>query len=116
MKVATGGGPPTTLASSGQAGLNGIAVDDTSVYWTNTNGGTVMKLTPKQCGREPCHSPAAGRSRRRLEPHQHAGQGIGHGHDHSLFAHFESADLAFTSVAQSGASDGAAGAGQAYLD
>jgi len=24
-----------------------IAVDTTSVYWTNLNGGTVMKLTPK---------------------------------------------------------------------
>ena len=40
MKVALGGGNPTTLAS----GLKsfGIAVDATSVYWTNSSG-TVMK-------------------------------------------------------------------------
>jgi sugar lactone lactonase YvrE len=42
MKVPTGGGTPTTLAS-GQSYPNGIAVDATSVYWTNF-GGTVMKV------------------------------------------------------------------------
>jgi DNA-binding beta-propeller fold protein YncE len=43
MKVPTGGGTPTTLAS-GQGYPDGIAVDGTSVYWTNSGSGTVMKV------------------------------------------------------------------------
>jgi DNA-binding beta-propeller fold protein YncE len=36
-----------TLLASGQGGPHGVAVDATSVYWTNQSGGSVMKLTPK---------------------------------------------------------------------
>jgi streptogramin lyase len=44
MKVPTGGGiAPTTLAS-GQSYPYYLAVDATSVYWTNNGGGTVMKV------------------------------------------------------------------------
>jgi hypothetical protein len=43
MKVSTAGGTPTTLATA-QSGPQGIAVDATSVYWTNYTGGTVMKV------------------------------------------------------------------------
>jgi hypothetical protein len=43
MKVPIGGGTPTVLAS-GLSGPYGIAIDGTSVYWTNVGDGTVMKV------------------------------------------------------------------------
>ncbi len=43
MKVPTGGGTPTTLAS-GQTEPFGIAVDGANVYWTARGDGTVMKV------------------------------------------------------------------------
>jgi hypothetical protein len=50
MKVPLGGGTLTPLASGQQIGPGAIAVDSTSVYWTNSvsvGTGTVMKVTPK---------------------------------------------------------------------
>ena len=43
MKVAIDGGAPTILAS-GQSSPTRIAVDATSVYWTNSVNGMVMKV------------------------------------------------------------------------
>ena len=48
MRVSTGGGTRTTLAS-GQSDPEGIAVDARGVYWTNAGSGTVMKV-PKITG------------------------------------------------------------------
>jgi len=42
MRVPIDGGTITTIAA-GQVGPVGICVDEKAVYWTNTNGGTVMK-------------------------------------------------------------------------
>ena len=43
MKVPLEGGTPITLASN-QGNSNFIAVDATSVYWTNYGDGTVMQV------------------------------------------------------------------------
>ena len=54
-KVARSGGQPVVLANS-QGGDHALALDATSVYWTDSTawppppgggGGSVMKLTPK---------------------------------------------------------------------
>jgi hypothetical protein len=45
MKVPLAGGTPTTLYSGpGQAILLAIAIDETSVYWTDYSIGTVMRV------------------------------------------------------------------------
>ena len=43
MRARKGGGEPQTLAS-GQKSPYSLAVDATSVYWTNIDDGTVMKV------------------------------------------------------------------------
>jgi hypothetical protein len=44
-KVSIDGGTRTEVTSGGGRGLNWMAVDDTSIYWTDTS--KVMKRTPK---------------------------------------------------------------------
>jgi hypothetical protein len=44
--VPIGGGSPITVAAE-QADFQQIAVDATSIYWTSSAGGSVMKATPK---------------------------------------------------------------------
>jgi hypothetical protein len=43
VKVALSGGKPVTLASC-QGSPSNVAVDATSIYWTNYGPGTVMRL------------------------------------------------------------------------
>jgi sugar lactone lactonase YvrE len=46
MKMPASGGAPTTIAA-GQDWPQGITLDGTSAYWTDSDGGRVMKLTPR---------------------------------------------------------------------
>jgi hypothetical protein len=53
MKVPVGGGTAIAIATN-QLYLDGVAVDDTSVYWTtgvsrnlSIYNGSIVKLTPK---------------------------------------------------------------------
>jgi hypothetical protein len=48
MKMPIAGGAPTTLFTGAQL-PGGLALDSTSVYWTDTFAGTVMKVA-KSCG------------------------------------------------------------------
>jgi hypothetical protein len=48
-RVSAGGGTITTMAT-GQSGANGIAVSLSTVYWTNSATGTVMKLPSNVAG------------------------------------------------------------------
>ncbi|MEZ0312549.1 MAG: DUF5050 domain-containing protein [Myxococcota bacterium] len=45
IRIPLAGGPAEPLAT-GQLGAHAIAIDDGNLYWTNTTGGTVMKLAP----------------------------------------------------------------------
>jgi hypothetical protein len=52
LRVPIGGGTPTTLFMAAQPVTTGtrcgdITVDATSLYWTNSIDGTILKLTPK---------------------------------------------------------------------
>ena len=46
MKVPIAGGPVTTLVK-GRNGVSALAVDETSVYWTEVDTAKLMRLTPK---------------------------------------------------------------------
>ena len=46
MKVPIAGGKVTTLVT-GRNGVSALAVDETSVYWTEVDTAKLMRLTPK---------------------------------------------------------------------
>jgi len=44
MKAPIAGGGPTVVVAAAQRRATDVAVDATSIYWTDTDAGTIMKI------------------------------------------------------------------------